>query len=573
MKKTAFVFILLAFYTVLFSQDCDETFTGEGTFYGYGGGGNCSFPYPGAPAYTGAMNQIQYDSSMTCGACVEVTGNKGSIVISIEDRCPECKYGDIDLSEDAFPFIDDKVNGRVPISWKIVPCPVQGAVKLYFKEGSSQWWTAVQVRNHKYPVVKLEYKVNNEWVNVHREMYNYFVVQSGMGPGPFSFRITDMYGDVIVEDNVPLLDTTEIIGQNQFPDCNGSSEVSVTGVALSPNTVFLVPGMTSQLTATVSPANASDKSVNWTSDNTGVATINTNGVVTGISEGNATITVVTNDGSYTASCIVAVDSVVTSVPVTGVTISPTNTSVDIGGTIVLNASVSPDNATDKSVGWSTSDANIATVDQSGVVTGVSAGSTTITVNTTDGNFTASSAITVKDGGGAPCDNPTTITIPFSQDGTGDYCFVTSQSMVYVNSWNMDKVEINGEDYTNVWSDNFPAAINGNYYIHYAASVPWAHFEAPQVKTTTDLARIGESLPEGELLIFPNLITDHVKITLPDTQGAKSVLKVIDNTGRVIKSVTVNGEIYDLDMADFGSGVYSVVVYGNGKILGNTFIKK
>lgn len=573
MKKTAFIFVLLAFYTVLFSQDCDETFTGEGTFYGYGGGGNCSFPYPGSPAYTGAMNQIQYDSSLTCGACVEVTGNKGSLVISIEDRCPECQYGDIDLSEDAFPFIDDKINGRVPISWKFVPCPVQGAVKLYFKEGSSQWWTAVQVRNHKYPIVKLEYKVNNEWVNVHREMYNYFVVQSGMGPGPFSFRITDMYGDIIEEDNIPLLVTTEIDGQNQFPDCNGSSEVSVTGVALSPNTISLIPGMTSQLTATVSPANASDKSVNWTSNNAGVATINTDGVVTGISEGNATITVATNDGGYTASCLVTVDSLGTDVSVTGVTISPTNASVAIGGTILLTATVSPDNATDKSLGWATSDAGIASVNTSGVVTGVSVGSAVITVNTTDGNFTASSVITVTDGGGAPCDNPTTITIPFSQDGSGDYCFVTSQSIAYVNSWNMDKVEINGEDYTNVWSDNFPATINGNYYIYYVASVPWAHFEAPQTKTAEVLAGNGNTLPEGKLLIFPNLITDHVKIALPDVQGGKSVLKVIDNTGRIVKSATVKDEVYDLDMTDFENGVYSVVVYSNGKILGNTFIKK
>ncbi len=240
MYRLAVFFITLFFCGNIFSQDCDETFTGEGTYYGYAGGGNCSFPTPTSPVYTGAMNETQYDTSMTCGACVEVTGSKGSLVIRIEDRCPECAYGDIDLSEEAFPLIDDKINGRVSISWKFVPCPVEGAVKFYFKEGSSEWWTAVQIRNHKYPIAKLEYKVDGQWVNIERKMYNYFVVESGMGVGPFDFRVTDMYGDIIEENNIPLTVSTEIDGQNQFPDCGGTSDLSVTDASefsLFPNPV------------------------------------------------------------------------------------------------------------------------------------------------------------------------------------------------------------------------------------------------------------------------------------------------------------------------------------------------
>jgi uncharacterized protein YjdB len=518
------------------------------------------------------MNEAQYDSSLTCGACVEVTGSKGSLVIRIEDRCPECLYGDIDLSEEAFPLIDDKIKGRVPISWKFVPCPVEGAVKFYFKEGSSQWWTAVQVRNHKYPIAKLEYKVNGQWVNVHREMYNYFVVQSGMGPGPFSFRVTDMYGHIIEENDIPLLVTTEIDGQNQFPNCDGSTIVSVTGVALSPDTVSLVPEATTQLTATISPTNATDKSVSWSSSNTDIATVNSNGLVTGVSEGNATISVLTNDGGYTASCVVTVNNDSTNVQVTGVTVAPASTSIAIGETTTLTATVSPDNATDKSVSWGSSNTGIATVSSNGIVTGIAAGSTTITVTTTDGNFSASSAITVTSGSGTPCDNPTAISIPFSQDGAGDYCFVTSQSIAYINSWNMDLVEINGVDYTNVWSNSFPATINGNYYIHYIGSFPWSHFEASATKNTDELIGKESTLPAEELFIFPNLITNHAKIAIPNLPGTKSV-KVIDNTGRIIKSIKVEGAIYDLDMTCFDEGIYSVVVYSNGKILRNSFIKK
>ena len=203
--------------------NCNKVFHGEGTFYGYSGGGNCSFPNPNAPVYTGAMNEFQYDGSLTCGTCVEVTGARGSVVVSIEDRCPECKFGDIDLSIPAFNQIDDPIKGRVPISWKIVPCPYNNGVKFRFKGGSSKYWTAVQVRNHRYPVAKLEYKVGGSYVKINRKDYNYFLVETGMGPGPYDFRITDIYGSVIEEKNIPLTLSTDIAGVNQFPTCVSSS--------------------------------------------------------------------------------------------------------------------------------------------------------------------------------------------------------------------------------------------------------------------------------------------------------------------------------------------------------------
>ncbi len=203
-----------------FAANCNQVFTGEGTFYGYSGGGNCSFPNPSTPVYTGAMNQSQYAGSLTCGTCIAVTGERGTLVVSIEDRCPECSFGDIDLSIPAFEKIADPIKGRVPISWKIVACPYNNSVKFRFKEGSSQYWTAVQVRNHRYPVAKFEYKVNGSYVNVNREMYNYFLVQTGMGPGPFDFRITDIYGNVIEERNIPLTLNQDINGTKQFTICN-----------------------------------------------------------------------------------------------------------------------------------------------------------------------------------------------------------------------------------------------------------------------------------------------------------------------------------------------------------------
>ena len=86
--------------------------------------------------------------------------------------------------------------------------------------------------------------------------------------------------------------------------------VHPTGVSVSPTTASIEVGETVQLTETVAPSNATDKSVSWSSSNTAVATVNSSGVVTGVSAGSATITVTTTDGSYTATCAVTVTPVV-----------------------------------------------------------------------------------------------------------------------------------------------------------------------------------------------------------------------------------------------------------------------
>ena len=89
------------------------------------------------------------------------------------------------------------------------------------------------------------------------------------------------------------------------------SPISVTGVTISPTTASIEVGNTQQLTATVSPSNATNKSITWSSNNTSVATVSSTGLVTGISAGNATITVTTTDGGYTATCTITVAAVVT----------------------------------------------------------------------------------------------------------------------------------------------------------------------------------------------------------------------------------------------------------------------
>ncbi|HTJ53703.1 MAG TPA: Ig-like domain-containing protein [Cyclobacteriaceae bacterium] len=264
--------------------------------------------------------------------------------------------------------------------------------------------------------------------------------------------------------------------------------VSVTGVSVSPTSASIKAGLTQQLTATITPSNATNQNVTWSSSNTAVATVSTTGLVTGVAAGSATITVTTQDGNKTATAAITVTASTnftvnffkpsawgstiriywwsaqpagvladgtwpgvtmtnsgngwysytfinvtstnlifndgtnqtadltrnktgwylnntwydsdpgTPIPVTGVTVSPTSATLNVNATQQLTATVTPSNATNKAVTWSTSNASVATVNSSGLVTGVASGTATITVTTQDGNKTATSAITVPSAG-------------------------------------------------------------------------------------------------------------------------------------------------------------------------------
>ena len=131
----------------------------------------------------------------------------------------------------------------------------------------------------------------------------------------------------------------------------------------------------------------------WTSSNTNVATVDTTGKVKAISTGSAIITVKTKDGAKVATCNVTVKNPVISV--TGVTLNKTALNLVTGASESLVATISPSNATNKDVEWTSSNTNVATVDTTGKVTGVSSGSATITVKTKDGTKVATCNVTVK----------------------------------------------------------------------------------------------------------------------------------------------------------------------------------
>ena len=171
-----------------------------------------------------------------------------------------------------------------------------------------------------------------------------------------------------------------------------STTVKVTGVSLNNNTLTLNVGGTNTLIATVLPTNATNKSVTWSTNNSTVASVN-NGTVTAHAKGQATITVTTSDGGYTASCTVTVNEVDTTVKVQGVTLSTNTLSMRVGGTANLTANIRPTNATNKNVTWTSNNETVATVNN-GTVTARSTGQATIRATTEDGGYNDSCIVTV-----------------------------------------------------------------------------------------------------------------------------------------------------------------------------------
>ena len=172
-------------------------------------------------------------------------------------------------------------------------------------------------------------------------------------------------------------------------------KVAVSGITLNNSTLSLTTGQNFTLQAMLSPSNATNKEVTWESSDAGVAAVSKDGVVTAKKAGKATIVAKAADesGKY-ASCVVTVTEV--KKEVTGVMLNKSSLNLGVGGSEVLSATVLPADATNKQVTWLSSTPSVATVSQSGVVTGVKEGTTQISVITADGSKTAICSVTVSE---------------------------------------------------------------------------------------------------------------------------------------------------------------------------------
>ncbi len=166
--------------------------------------------------------------------------------------------------------------------------------------------------------------------------------------------------------------------------------IHVTSVRIIAPALKMKTGETIQLRAEVLPENASDKRVMWVTGDPDVATVDENGLVTGVGGGTVEISAVPYDSdSLYDSVMITVEQ-----GVTGVTISKTSTVITLGRSEQLNASVQPASASNQNVTWSSSDPAVASVAKNGLVTALSLGTAVITVRTEDGGYTASCTVTV-----------------------------------------------------------------------------------------------------------------------------------------------------------------------------------
>lgn len=170
--------------------------------------------------------------------------------------------------------------------------------------------------------------------------------------------------------------------------------IEVKHITLDRNTLNLGLNKTRTLVATIMPTNATDKTVTWSTSDASVATVSSNGLVRGIAYGTATITATSSNG-LTATCTVHV----VPTPVEGVSLNKTSTTLIINGstygTEQLTATITPADAVNKNVTWTSSNPAVATVSNTGLITAVANGTTTITVTTVDGGYTASCTVRVR----------------------------------------------------------------------------------------------------------------------------------------------------------------------------------
>lgn len=186
--------------------------------------------------------------------------------------------------------------------------------------------------------------------------------------------------------------------------CCFVSSAAATSIRINVSQVTIQSGGQYQLSAIIMPSNSS-KTLKWSSSNDSVASVNSNGLVTGRNSGTATITCTTTDGSnLSASCTVTVAQLISSISM------QSNLEIYTGNSQRLSVTITPSNATGKALKWSSSNNNVASVND-GVVTGIAPGTATVTCVTTDGSKkSASCTVVVKQGVTGITLNKTNITL-------------------------------------------------------------------------------------------------------------------------------------------------------------------
>ena len=197
---------------------------------------------------------------------------------------------------------------------------------------------------------------------------------------------------------------------------NSNQPVLVSSIALSPTSVTLNPNGTYKFNVTVSPSNATNKGVTWSSSNTNVVSVDQNGNIKTLKDGTAKIRVTAKDGSgkYAEASVTVESSKPTNILVTGVSLNASTVKMYVGQSYQLIHTIKPSNATNKGVTWSSSNTNVVSV-SNGKIVGKSSGKARITVTTNDGRYSAYTDVTVIN---RPSSNSSSSSKPSSSSSSG-----------------------------------------------------------------------------------------------------------------------------------------------------------
>ncbi|WP_248959510.1 expansin EXLX1 family cellulose-binding protein [Sphaerisporangium perillae] len=153
-----------------------------------------------------AVSPVEYAGSAACGAYLDVTGPRGTVRVQVIDECRSCAAGELDLSRAAFARIAGPDRGVVPVRYHRVRNPaVPRPVAFRLKKGSSPRWLAIQAVDHGNPLRRLQILHEGHWRDLSREYDNYWVADRGAGSGPYTVRITDVYGQRLVASGIHLV--------------------------------------------------------------------------------------------------------------------------------------------------------------------------------------------------------------------------------------------------------------------------------------------------------------------------------------------------------------------------------
>lgn len=197
-------------------------------------------------------------------------------------------------------------------------------------------------------------------------------------------------------DDASMLQSVSTIDNTSSKNVDSSKDtaIHVTNISFDRNEIELSLGNTAYLNVTIEPSNATNKNYTWSTSDKNVASVDTMGlgIITANGYGEATITATSQDGGLTANCRI----IVKQVSVESVSLNYSNATIEEGKTGRLRVTISPSNATNQNVSWSSSEPSVASIDSSGLITAIKPGLTVITVTTEDGGFTASCNLQVRE---------------------------------------------------------------------------------------------------------------------------------------------------------------------------------